>query len=68
MEIRPVDAVSHVVNSLDNSHADYWYDEELDRTWHVRSAGDGVIEIVLIDDDDGEEIYPFRLVPVDEVV
>ena len=61
MNISEVDAVEHIVNSLDNEYGS-WHDEENKKTWHIVSNRAGVISIVLIDEDDNEEVHSYRLV------
>lgn len=55
------DAVSHIINSLDNADANVWHDDATDETWVVDGSHSHIF-IEITDADDNETTYMFRLV------
>lgn len=64
MRIQSSDAVNHIINSLDNTSATIWHDEEEDITWVVRHREDDVIEFEFIDGEGNESSQKFRLIEI----
>jgi len=63
MKIDAQIAVDHIINSLDNTNANIWHDEEEDVTWVVRGRyDDGVIEFEFTDAEGNETSQRFKLV------
>ena len=61
MKITATDAVEHIYNNLDATGAADWHDVENGTTWHVSTAGPGVIEFTFVSED-SETTQTFRLV------
>lgn len=63
MKITAADAVNHIVNSLDNTNASFWYDDENDASWHVGTEDEDIL-VVEVETQDGLTLNRFMLVAI----